>query len=138
MSILANPLNDIPTKSSNDTAWINWLDECIGALGKSEGKQVWLKAWNNRGTDSANTSSLREYVKQYGIKIAATNPLGSIEDLAKDTIGGAIDTVGGFLKMGKIGTIVVGTTVLACVVILVIGISKHPQSFTEIMKPPVI
>ena len=136
MSILADPRNDIPTSTSPDSAWMSWLDECVSALGKKAGTQVWLKFWVNRATASQNTSALREYVKKQGISITSDNIFGSLEDTGKDVVGGITSTIGGFLNMGKIGVYAVGGVILVSVVILVIGIAKHPKDFATMIPKP--
>ena len=96
---VANPLTTIPTKSSSDADWIGWYD--ILPFSKKDNNLLFTKAWQERGTSTANTTSLREHLKANGLDLAANNILGDLSDFKYNVL----DTVGSVFKVGSVWVI---------------------------------
>ena len=66
-----DPSLSIPTKKSRSEAWIDWMRILDSRVGKKAARTLFLKAWEKRGTTSANDSSLRKFLKKYDIELSA-------------------------------------------------------------------
>lgn len=93
MAIL-QPQDNLPTEDFTDQQWINWHKSLrLVGLSKDEAAALFLKAWKQRGSSSANNDELRTYLKGQGIDISAdfsdftwlTNPFG-FSDWIKNTV----------------------------------------------------
>jgi hypothetical protein len=125
----ADPSYDIPNKSSTGTDWQNWYSELYSALGVKVANQLFLSAWKNRSSSSANTADLRAYLKKYGVSLE-TGLFGSIEDVSLS----ALDTIGSIFSMGKYATIGAMGLGAVVVIIIAIGIAKHPKEIVQAAK----
>jgi len=98
----------MPALKSNDAAWIKWSDLVIPRYGTDKGKQIFIEAWEKRGSRDANTRSIRTHLKdKYGIEIDE-----SVWDKIVD-VGGAIGDIGS--KTMKIVKVVVIVAVVGAI-----------------------
>lgn len=88
----------LPTQASSDAEWLAWYD--LMPFSKKDNNYLFIEAWNTRGSDKANTRTLRTTMGGYGVHIAPDGILASVGD----TIGGVWDGIGSALKVG--GTVV--------------------------------
>ncbi len=95
--------NSIPQLNSSSAEWIEWHKNLKSRYGKSTANSMWLKAWRFRGTANANSNELRTHMSSNGVKIDS-----SFFNKVVDVGDNVIDKVGGMLKIGQVGTIVVG------------------------------
>jgi hypothetical protein len=126
----ADPTTDIPSKSATAAEWIEWYNELSSSFGKKIANSLWLRAWTQRGSSAANTVDLRAFMNNNGISIPATNIFGTIEDEGK----GFVDGIGNLFNTGKyltFGLIGIGAV---SVIIIAIGIARHPQSIATVLK----
>jgi hypothetical protein len=99
--------NSIPQLNSSSAEWIEWHKNLKSRYGKSTANSMWLKAWRFRGTANANSNELRTYMSGNGVKIDS-----SFFNKVVDVGDNVIDKVGGILKIGQVGTIVVGSALI--------------------------
>mgnify|MGYP001590210215 CR=1 FL=1 len=117
-----SPILNIPNKSSEGSAWIQWHKVLKSNFGKKEANALFLKAWRMQGdTYKANTNELREYLGKNGIDIEK-NILSSIYDTGDDIL----DSIGGLLNIGKYAAIAVGVIVIGGLAMAVYNIAKNP------------
>lgn len=117
----ADPTVDIPTVSSKADAWQQWHSELISNFGRKEANSLFLKAWSRRGNSSANTLTLRTYLKGYGINLDE-----SAWDKVVDTGGSVIDFFGDTFKVGKYVGIGLAVIVVGGLGMIVFNIAKAP------------
>lgn len=118
-----NPvLRTLPSKTSNDTAWIDWYKQCRFQLGRKNANSVFVKVWSKRGTSQANSNALREELKKGGVILSTTNVFSDIRDFA----GGIGDFIEGTLNMGKTVFIITGVIVLGGAAMIVFNLAKDP------------
>ena len=93
----------MPVLKSTDTDWIKWSDSVIGKYGSDLGNQIFIGAWQKRGSRAANTYALRDHLKKkYNITIDET-----AWDKIVDVGGGVGKFVGNAFKVGK-WTLIIG------------------------------
>ena len=124
-----DPTNSIPSASSNSAAWIEWHKVLKENYGKKIANQLWLKAWNLRGSTSVSDNALREYMKKNGIEIPAT-----WGQKISDAGVGVVDEALGIFHMGHTALVVVGVVVIVPVAILLINLALHPQKIGTVAK----
>lgn len=130
MAIKVDPSADIPTKSSNESQWIEWHKALNSSFGKKQANALFVKAWRYRGTSSANTLELRNYLKKQGITIDA-----SVFDDIVDIGGGIADTFTGIFNFGKYTTYAVVGIVVIGAGMIVFNLAKSPaQNAGTILK----
>lgn len=117
----ANVTQNIPTISSPPEQWVQWHKDLKNYFGKKEANSLFLKAWTIRGNSKANTSDLRTYLKDNGIKISESS-WDSVVDLGV----GVGDVFGDFMKISKYAGIAMGGIVLIGVGMIVYNIAKNP------------
>ena len=114
----------MPTVSSQDKDWIAWSDFVIDNYGSTLGKQIFINAWQKRGSRNANTRTIRLHLKNnHDIEIDE-----SVWDSVVDIGGGIGDSLAKVMKVGKITTYVV----LGIVGVTIIGVAysliKNPSN----------
>jgi hypothetical protein len=110
-----------PSKQSIAGAWIQWHKDLVSELGKADANSIFMKYWSVRGSETANTHELRDYMNTQGVKIE-TGLAGSIFDTGADVVGG----VGNFFKMGKYAAIGLGIIVVVPLALLLFNIARNP------------
>ncbi len=116
-----NPTTNIPSKSSTDGVWIQWHKELKSNFGKKVANSLWSKAWTKRGSDSANTNTLRSYMEDNGVKVE-TSTVAALIDSGYDIL----DNIGDVFTMGKYVSIAVIIIILGGAAMLIFNIAKNP------------
>lgn len=119
----------IPTSGSSSATWVEWHKTLVDNFGKKEANQLWLKAWNLRGSTSTSDNTLREYMKKQGISLPAT--WGQKID---DAGVGVLDSALGMMHMGRVMGLIVAGVVLVPVALLLFNIARKPESIGTIVK----
>ena len=111
-----NPLALLPSSSSNSDAWIKWHKALKKRFGIRQANETFLRAWQKRGSNQANNTSLRNYMKSYDVIIEPDNFFENVGD----TVGGFFGAIGNVFKMGAIGSVVIlGLVVVGGVITVV-------------------
>ena len=113
----------LPNVKSTDVQWLDWLNLVTSRYGNSTGRLLFLQLWTKRGSDLANTLTLRKTLKRdYNIEIDE-----SIWNKIADLGGGISDTFSGIFKAGKIITyIVLGVAAISAIVIVKGVVTNNP------------
>lgn len=112
----------MPSINSVDKDWIGWIDFIVSKYGSGLGKQMFVDAWQKRGSRAANTRTIRTHLKSsYNIEIDE-----NIWDNIVDKGGDLGDSISNVLKVGKYVTIAVGVIVLGGLAMIVFNIGKDP------------
>ncbi len=112
----------MPNINSVDKDWIGWIDFVVSKYGSGVGKQMFIDAWQKRGSRNANTRMIRTHLKsQYNIEIDE-----SVWDNIVDKGGDLGDSISNVLKVGKYVTIAVGVIVLGGLAMIVFNVGKNP------------
>lgn len=112
----------MPNVDSVDKDWIGWIDFVASKYGSNLGKQMFVDAWQKRGSRKANTRNIRTHLKEkYNIEIDET-----VWDNIVDKGGDLGDSISGALKVGKYVSIAVGLIVLGGLAMIVFNIGKNP------------
>lgn len=117
-----DPISNIPTNKSSDQIWTNYFDILKNNFGKKQAKAIWLKAWELRGSSSANTNFLRTEMDKRGIRIAADSIVGTIYDEGVDFV----DSISDAFSIGKTATYVVGGILILGLGMMIFNIAKNP------------
>lgn len=110
-----------PNKQSSDAIWIQWHKNLKTVLGKKTADSVFLQYWSARGSDAANTHTLREYAASQGFEIKG-DAISGIVDAVYD-IG---DNIADVFKIGKYVTYAVLIVIIGGVGMLIFNIAKQP------------
>lgn len=121
MAIKANPVKTIPTRSSKSEEWIAWHKALKQNFGRKQANILWVKAWSLRGTSSANTNDLREYLSKQGVVIDKSS-WDSIVDSGAD-VG---DFLGNFAKAGQIASIAIVAIIIGGSAMLIYNVVRQP------------
>ncbi len=114
----------MPTVSSQDKDWIAWSDFVIDNYGSTLGKQIFINAWQKRGSRNANTRTIRLHLKNnHEIEIDE-----SVWDNVVDIGGGIGDSFAKVMKVGKITTYVVIGIVGVTIVGIAYSLIKNPSN----------
>lgn len=114
----------MPTVKSPDTDWISWSDFVIDNYGSTLGKQIFINAWQKRGSRSANSRTLRMHLKdKHKIEIDE-----SVWDNVVDIGGGIGDGFSKVMKVGKITTYVVVGIVGVTIIGIAYSLIKNPSN----------
>lgn len=96
----------LPHSTSDDNEWVEFhkalLDE---GFARNEANTIWLKAWNARASESANTYYLRGYFDSQGIDISGGS-LSNVTDNIRNTWTGIGSSLSGFGSMVLIGSLI--------------------------------
>lgn len=102
----------LPTIKSTDLEWIKWSDQVMGKYGADLGKQIFLAAWNKRGSKAANTVALRRHIKDhYNLEIDE-----SVWNKVADLGAGISQGLGKIVRVGTVTVLVVGGIMLITMV----------------------
>lgn len=118
-------ITDIPNASSGADAWQNWHVELKSRYGLATANSLWMLAWakwGSVGIFGTSTSSLRTYMASQGITLDE-NALASLEDTGLGFLNG----IGSVLKTGEITALIIIAVILGGVVLLGVGLFKHPE-----------
>lgn len=120
----ADVTRSIPTFNAKAEQWIGFHKDLKSNFGKKVANSIWVKAWGIRGNSSANTSDLREYLENNGIKIDES-AWDSVVDFGGDISDafGDIFTVGKWVGIGLVVILVGGLGML------VFNIARKPAEF---------
>lgn len=114
----------MPTVKSPDTDWIGWSDFVIDNYGSTLGKQIFINAWQKRGSRNANSHALRIHLKdKHKIEIDE-----SVWDKVEDVGHGIGDGFSKVMKVGKITTYVVVGIVGVTIVGIAYSLIKNPSN----------
>lgn len=114
----------MPTVSSQDKDWIAWSDFVIDNYGSTLGKQIFINAWQKRGSRTANSVAIRKHLKnKYDIVIDE-----SVWDSILDTGDSISDGFAKVMKVGKITTYVVIGIVGVTIVGIAYSLIKNPSN----------
>ena len=106
-------LTDIlPHSGSDDNEWVQFHKALLWeGFSQGEANNIWLRAWNARASDDANTHYLRNYFDTQGIDISG----GVISNLTDNVrngfsgIGTGISSFGSLVLIGAIiGVAIIG------------------------------
>ena len=112
----------MPTVKSTDGEWLDWVKSIDKRYGTSYARSLFYQLWTKRGSDKANTLTLRQTLKsEYNIQIDET-VWNKIVDLG----GGISDTFGSIFKTGKV--FVYALIGVSGVVVIVMGITAIKQA----------
>lgn len=117
-----DPTMNIPTKISDTTEWISWHKTLKSNFGKKTANALFVKGWSKRGTSSANTKELRDYLEKYKIYLQADGFFEGLEYAAGD-IG---DAIGDAFTMGKYAIYGVGGLALISLFAILYAIVRDP------------
>ena len=92
MASSLKPEQSIPSKESSAEEWISWYKNLRKTLGQDDANPLFVRVWNQRGTDEANTEALREYLAKYDVVIEK-----DLREAVWDTVTAPLD----FLNWGK-------------------------------------
>ena len=129
----ADPTVDIPTVSTKADGWQEWHTELVSNFGRKEANSLWLKAWGLRGNSSANTLTLRNYLKGYGINLDE-----SAWDKVVDAGGGVTDFFGDVFKTTKFVGIGLAVILVGGLGLVVFNIARRPETVGTIAKAAMI
>lgn len=120
----------MPSIKSTDADWIKWSDLVMSRYGASLGKQVFLAAWQKRGSNAANTVAFRKHIKsEYNLEIDE-----SVWNKVADLGGGLADGFGKLLKVGKTTLIVGGVVVVLALGLTLYGMASRPASLIRAIR----
>lgn len=128
--ITVDPTTDIPTKSSELSAWIEWHKELASRYGLQVANELFMKAWQLRqpdswysGLDTINRGALIQYLKTQGVSIDENGI-----DLASDFVYSVADKIGGIFTFGKVTLYVLLGIVALFLVIFLFNVAKNPNA----------
>lgn len=125
-----NPVSIIPNEQSSGQDWLNWYKILKSRYGRKNANTVFSLAWNKRGTYSANTKELRNFMEKNGVSIEGNNPAIIIEDFVGDVTDFATST----FSTGKT-VVLVGLGVAAVAVLgIVYSLVKNPENTKQIIE----
>jgi hypothetical protein len=114
---------DFPTLKSNDAKWLKWVKELNSDYGREDATTIFLKLWEKRGSQAANTYNLRHTLsKDYNIEIEETF-FNKVADLGGDIADG----IGSAFKVSKVTFMIVGGIIVIAGVSMAINILKSTQ-----------
>lgn len=123
---ISNPLlTNLPSQNSGSQTWIQFYNDLNETLGEKRANRNWMVAWSKRGSSSANTSDLRNELKNHNLTIDT-----STWDDVVDTAGGIGSFVGGIGSGIKtIGYVSFGIIAFS-IVAIVIGVATNTAEIT--------
>ena len=129
MANIIKPQDNIPSKSSSSTEWVNWYKSLRKLLSKNDANTTFMKVWVQRGSNSANDSELRDYLENQGI-IIDKDAFDSIADLALAPFNLAS------LASKWSLYIIIGFSViiLAIIVYALFNVAKNPEKIVSAAK----
>lgn len=129
MSTILKPEDNIPSKSSSSTEWINWYKSLRKLLSKNDANTTFMKVWVQRGSNSANDSELRDYLEKQGI-IIDKDAFDSISDLALAPFNLA------YLASKWSLYIIIGFSVIILLIIVyaLFNVAKNPEKIVSAAK----
>jgi len=117
----SDPRSSIPKSTSGADAWLQWHKDLKRVFDKKTANSIWTAAWQKRGSNSANTNTLREHLAKNGLEIDK-----SMWDSVVDTGVGIGDEFASIFKVGKwIGIGLLAVTAVG-IGIAVINIGRKP------------
>lgn len=116
-----NPL-DVPTKLSLAPIWMEWYKTLKRNFGHKAANNLFLKAWEKRAGDDANTSDLRVWAKSEGMLIESTSVFGDLKDFR----AGIGNYIGDMFMLGKYAAIGTVAVVGLMLVLMAIKIGRDP------------
>lgn len=98
MSIAVDRIRQLPTYNDSDIVWIEWHKALKKVFGRKKANALYSLNWDaqNGYKSDANTSKLRDYLDDNGLKIS-----GGVLGDTKDFFGGIGDYFGDFFTVGK-------------------------------------
>jgi hypothetical protein len=121
MAVKTDPVRTIPTKNSNFEEWIAWHKALKQNFGKKQANILWVKAWSLRGSSSANTNDLRQYLEKSKIKID-----NSAWDKIVDSGVDITDALGDWFKVGKFAGYAILFIVIGGAGMIVYNVARQP------------
>lgn len=126
----SNSFKTLPDLKSDGDKWIKWSDTVMKEFGRDLGSQVFLAAWNKRGSQAANTYPLRKHIKdKYNIEIDE-----SVWNKVTDLGGGIAQSLGKAFRVGKIVLYVAGGVIVLAVTMAVFNAAKAGTSPLKMIK----
>jgi hypothetical protein len=125
-------INTAPTGASSDSVWIKWITELESRYGADDAATIFTKMWSKRGNEKANTLTLRQALKKYGIVIEE-NSWDRVTDIGR----GVEDALGSLLKIGKVAAFAVGGIVVLGLGLFVYNVAKSPDTILSKIPNPV-
>ncbi len=116
-----DPASNIPQVNSPAESWIQWHEDLKSYFGSKVANSLFVETWVIRGNSKANTSDLRKYLNDNGIKISESS-----WDSVVDKGVGALDFAGDIFKVGKYAGLAIGGIIILGAFALVWGIVKDP------------
>lgn len=114
----------LPTLQSKDIEWINWMKALDKDFDRSTSVSLFLNLWSKRGSNTANTLELRQYMKsKYNVDLSE----GAIDKIV-DLGGDVGDTISGIFKVGKYVTFAIGGVIILAVGGAIYSIIKNPSN----------
>ena len=69
---MIKPIDILPKYGASSQEWINFYNSLEDNYGKKDAKLLWVKAWQKRENDGANTVALRNFLRDKGIDIESS------------------------------------------------------------------
>lgn len=116
--------NSIPQFNGQSAEWIEWHKNLKARYGKKEANSMWMAYWKYRGNSKANTSELRTYMSNNGLKIDS-----SAWDKVVDLEHNVVDSIGGIFKVSMTTQVIVTGVVLASVGFIIYSVMSKPDKY---------
>lgn len=125
-------IDKLPSLQSTDLEWIDWYDSLSDEtpLVKDKANLTFLKMWNDRGSRSANTSRLREYMAEQNIEVEA-GMYDSIMDSITDPFG-MVTSVKSIINTTAMIWGVIFVLVMGVIILALYNIAKNPEPYAKI------
>lgn len=129
-SLGVNPSQNIPTKSSDFSAWIQWHTELKNRYGLKNANAIFMAAWVKRQptafttyTDPIGRHNLITYLKDNGIKLDENGI-----DLLTDFTYSVSDTISSAFTFGKVATYLIFGIIIIFAIIILWAFAKNPNA----------
>ncbi len=116
------PINEIPDKSSDATAWMQFHQDLKSRYGLRTANSIWVMAWQKYGSTSiigVSNKGLRDYMSRQGVTLDE-----SFAAQAQDLAGGVFGKLGELFKIGEYGIILTGGVLLFGVALIVYRLAR--------------
>jgi hypothetical protein len=130
-------LQNIPNVNSTDSQWIAWYNLLSKRYGKKNANGIFLSAWERRRGSSnylsgtkANTTTLRNFLEEQGIKIDGDGLMSYPADLLDDIETGITTAFG----ITKTVFIVLFILIIIPLFLLMINIARNPAVIVDGFK----
>jgi hypothetical protein len=133
MAVTLNPVNIVPTRSSNSDEWIFWHQSLKKRYGKATANLLWVKAWNKRGQSAEsyfggpNTVRLRNYLEEQGIQIEG-GLIGYYSDFFDSMDSFFVST----FNLGKYVSLVLLALVVIPIFIFMMNMARKPETALQL------